>query len=608
MAPPLLILRDIELGFGGAPLLHGAELFVSEGERLCLVGRNGCGKSSLLKIAAGVLEANRGERFLEPSKTLRYLPQEPDLKGFPSTLAAVEDGLGPGGDAHRARTLLERLGLTGDENPAHLSGGEARRAALARALAPAPDILLLDEPTNHLDLTAIEWLERELQEMRAALVLVSHDRRFLENLSRATLWLSDGATHRLERGFAEFEPWRDDFVEHRESERHKLKRKIASETAWLHKGVTARRKRNQGRLRALIALRKKHSEQRVAPANVNLEASQAEQSGKLVVEAEHIAKSYAGPPVIEDFSVRIPRGARVGIVGPNGAGKTTLLNLLSGGLAPDSGTIRLGHNLSMASLDQKREQLDADATLQDALTGGGGEMVSVNGKARHVVGYMKDFLFLPEQARTPLGVLSGGERGRLMLARALARPSNLLVLDEPTNDLDLETLDLLQETLAAYRGTVLLVSHDRDFLDRVATSVIAWKGGTKWLEYAGGYSDMMRQRRGEPAPARDAGEPRKSRRKAPPGGTAAAAATTAAPAKLSYKDKYALENLPKRIEALHGEIAAHNRVLADSGLFGRDPQAFEAAATGLSEAEAALKAAEDQWLTLEMAREESERA
>ncbi|MDP6590677.1 MAG: ABC-F family ATP-binding cassette domain-containing protein [Alphaproteobacteria bacterium] len=607
MAPPLLILRDIELGFGGAPLLHGAELFVSEGERLCLVGRNGCGKSSLLKIAAGVLEADRGERFLEPSKTLRYLPQEPDLTGFPSTLAAVEDGLGPGGDAHRARTLLRHLGLTGDENPAHLSGGEARRAALARALAPAPDILLLDEPTNHLDVTAIEWLERELQEMRAALVLVSHDRRFLENLSRATLWLSDGATHRLERGFAEFEPWRDDFIEHRESERHKLKRKIAAETAWLHKGVTARRKRNQGRLRALIALRKKHSEQRAAPASVNLEASESEQSGKLVVEAEHIAKSYAGPPVIEDFSARIPRGARVGIVGPNGAGKTTLLNLLSGTLAPDSGTIRLGHNLSMASLDQKREQLGADATLQDALTGGGGEMVSVNGKARHVVGYMKDFLFLPEQARTPVGVLSGGERGRLMLARALARPSNLLVLDEPTNDLDLETLDLLQETLAEYGGTVLLVSHDRDFLDRVATSVIAWEGGTKWLEYAGGYSDMMRQRRGSPAPARDAGEARKSKRKAPSTG-GAPGATVSGRAKLSYKDKYALENLPKRIEALHGEIAAHNRTLADSGLFGRDPQAFEAAATALSEAEAALKAAEDQWLTLVMAREESERA
>ena len=603
MAPPLLILRDIHLRFGAEPLLEGAELSVSEGDRLCLVGRNGCGKSTLLRIAAGTVEADSGERFIRPGATLRYLPQEPDLSAFPSTLAAVEDGLAPGDDAHRARTLLERLGLSGDENPAQLSGGETRRAALARALAPAPDILLLDEPTNHLDLPAIEWLESELQAMHAALVLVSHDRRFLENLARATVWLADGEIHRIERGFGEFEPWRDEFLVRREAERHKLKRKIVRETAWLHKGVTARRKRNQGRLRALIALRKKQSEQRAAAANVNLEASEAGLSGKLVAEGKHLAKSYGGRAVIADFSLRIPRGARIGIVGPNGAGKTTLINLLSGALAPDSGTLRHGANLRMASLDQTREQLAGHATLQDALTGGGGEMVSVNGTARHVVGYMKDFLFLPEQARTPVGVLSGGERGRLMLARALARPSNLLVLDEPTNDLDLETLDLLQETLADYGGTVLLVSHDRDFLDRVATSVIASEGGGKWLEYAGGYSDMMVQRGA--APRAQVGEPRKSKRRTP---SARPAGAGAGPAKLSYKDKYALENLPARIAALQNEIDAHNKLLADGGLFARDPGAFEAAAAALQDAEAALAAAEDQWLALEMAREEAERA
>ena len=603
MAPPLLILRDIHLRFGAAPLLEGAELSISEGDRLCLVGRNGCGKSTLLKIAAGTVEADTGERFIQPGATLRYLPQEPDLSGFPSTLVAVEDGLAPGDDAHRARTLFGRLGLTGEENPAHLSGGETRRAALARALAPAPDILLLDEPTNHLDLPAIEWLESELQAMRAALVLVSHDRRFLENLSRATVWLADGEIHRLERGFGAFEPWRDDFLERRETERHKLKRKIERETAWLHKGVTARRKRNQGRLRALIVLRKKQSEQRAAAANVNLEASEAGLSGKLVAEGTHLAKSYGGRAVIADFSLRIPRGARIGIVGPNGAGKTTLINLLSGALAPDSGSIRHGANLRMASLDQTREQLNGHSTLQDALTGGG-EMVSVNGKARHVVGYMKDFLFLPEQARTPVGALSGGERGRLMLARALARPSNLLVLDEPTNDLDLETLDLLQETLADYGGTVLLVSHDRDFLDRVATSVIASEGGGKWLEYAGGYSDMMIQRGGTTALAHKAAEPRKNKRKSRQSDQHAAKG----PAKLSYKDKYALEKLPKRIAALQSEIDAHNKVLADSDLFARDPAAFEATAAALQEAERALAEAEDQWLSLEEAREESERA
>ncbi|MBR45033.1 MAG: elongation factor 3 [Rhodospirillaceae bacterium] len=602
MPPPLLILRDIHLRFGAAPLLDGAELFVSAGERLCLVGRNGCGKSTLLKVAAGAVEPDEEERSLQPGATLRYLPQEPDLSGFATTLAAAEDGLGPGDDPHRAKTLLNHLGLSGEEDPAHLSGGEARRVALARALAPAPDILLLDEPTNHLDLPAIEWLEAELAAMRSALVLVSHDRRFLEKLSRATVWLADGVTHRLNKGFADFEPWRDDFIERQEVERHKLKRKIAVETSWLHKGVTARRKRNMGRLRALIALRQKQSEQRAAPGDVNLTASEAEISGKLVLEAKHICKSFAGPALIDDLSLRVPRGARIGIVGPNGAGKTTLLNLMIGELAPDSGTLRLSHNLSMVTLDQKREQLDAHATLKDALTGGGGETIMVNGQKRHVVGYMKDFLFLPEQARTPVSALSGGERGRLMLARALARPSNLLVLDEPTNDLDLETLDLLQETLADYGGTVLLVSHDRDFLDRVATSVIAWEGGGKWVEYAGGYSDMMHQRGAGLAAA---AEPRKPKRRAAERAPRPAAKSTG---KLSYKDKYALEQLPGRMAALEEEIAAQNALLADSELFARDPDAFEAAAEALKQAEAELAAAEDQWLELEVAREEGEGA
>jgi len=608
MAPPLLTLRDIRLRFGAEPLLDGAELFISAGERLCLVGRNGSGKSTLLKIAAGTIEMDGGERFVQPGATLRYLPQEPDLGGFQTVLAAVEDGLGPGDDPHRARTLLERVGLAGDENPAHLSGGESRRAALARALAPAPDILLLDEPTNHLDLPAIEWLESALQASRSALVLVSHDRRFLENLSRATVWLSDGVTHRLDRGFAEFEPWRDDFTERQQVERHKLKRQIAAETSWLHKGVTARRKRNQGRLKALIALRKKQSEQRAAPALVNMAASQAETSGKLVAEARHVGKAFGGPALIDDLSLRIPRGARVGIVGPNGAGKTTLLNLLTGALPPDSGTIRLGHNLRMVSLDQKREQLDGHATLRDALTDGGGQTVSVNGVARHVVGYMKDFLFRPEQARTPVSVLSGGERGRLMLARALARPSNLLVLDEPTNDLDLETLDLLQEMLSDYAGTVLLVSHDRDFLDRVATSVIAWEGKGKWIEYAGGYSDMMRQRGGGPAAPPAATSKKAKSRPAASSNARPHKAPGKSGGKLSYKDKYALETLPARMTALQGRIAEHKRKLADGALYSRDRQAFEAAAAELGAAEAALEAAEDQWLELELAREASESA
>jgi len=598
--PPLLTLRDIHIHFGAKPLLEGAELFVSAGERLCLVGRNGCGKSTLLKIAAGAATPDTGERVLQPGATLRYLPQEPNLTAFATTLAAAKDGLAPGDDPHRVKILLTHLGLSGEEAPEHLSGGETRRVALAQALAPAPDILLLDEPTNHLDLPVIEFLERELVALGSALVMVSHDRRFLENLSRATVWLTDGVTYRLDKGFADFEPWRDDFIERQQVEQHKLKRKIAAETSWLHRGVTARRRRNMGRLRALIELRKKQSDQRAAQENVSMTVSEAKISGKLVLEAKHISKSLAGPPLVDDFSLRVPRGARIGIVGPNGAGKTTLLNLMTGALAPDSGTLRHAHNLHMATLDQKREQLNTHTTLQDALTGGG-ETIMVNGQKRHVVGYMKDFLFLPEQARTPVGVLSGGERGRLMLASTLARLSNILVLDEPTNDLDLETLDLLQETLADYGGTVLLVSHDRDFLDRIATSIIAWEGNGKWIEYAGGYSDMMRQRAGAPP---STAATRKTKRRQDKRELQPAAKSSS---KLSYKDKYALEQLPGRIAALESKIAAQNAILADNSLFTRDPELFKTAVHELEQAKVALAATEDQWLELELAREKGEK-
>ena len=446
MAPPLLILRDITLSFGDTDLLSGAELIVSEGDRLCLVGRNGSGKSTLLKIAAGLVEPDDGERYVDPGATMRYLPQEPDLSGYETTLAYAEGGLAPGDDAHRAIYLLEQMGLTGAEDPRTLSGGEARRCALARTLASEPDILFLDEPTNHLDLPAIEWLEQELASCRSALVLISHDRRFLETLSRKTIWLNAGVTHRLDKGFAAFEPWRDTLIEQEERARHELNRKISVEMDWLHKGVTARRKRNQGRLRALNVLRAERRDQRAFTGNVRLTTTEGARAGKMAIEAKSISKSYGGPMLVKDFSIRIQRGDRIGIIGPNGAGKTTLLNMLTGTLAPDSGTVRLGTNLQMVTLDQRRESLAADMTLSDALTGGG-NTVDVGGQSRHVIGYMKDFLFQPEQARTPVGVLSGGERGRLMLARALAQPSNLLVLDEPTNDLDLETLDLLQEML-----------------------------------------------------------------------------------------------------------------------------------------------------------------
>jgi ATP-binding cassette subfamily F protein uup len=603
MAPPLLILRDIRLTFGGPPLLDGAELSVSVGDRVCLVGRNGSGKSTLMRIAAGLRDADSGEVFIQPGSTVRYLAQEPDLAGFATTLAYVEAGLGPGDDRQRARFLLERLGLDDGADPALLSGGEARRAGLARVLAPKPDILLLDEPTNHLDLPAIEWLESELGAMRSALVLVSHDRRFLETLSRATVWLSGGRTRRMARGFEGFESWRDEVLAQEEQDRHKLDRKLAAEADWLHKGVTARRKRNQGRLRALYALRAKRREQHGPLGAVKFAVTEAALSGKLVAEAIGVSKSFDGNAVVRDFSTRIQRGDRIGIVGPNGAGKTTLLNLLTGTLAPDGGTIRLGANLRMVTLDQRRENLDGDSTLSEALTGGRGDTVSVAGTSRHVVGYMKDFLFSPQQARTPVRVLSGGERGRLMLARALARPSNLLVLDEPTNDLDLETLDLLQEMLADYPGTVLLVSHDRDFLDRVVTSVIASEGDGRWIDYAGGYSDMITQRAG--APSAGTGTPRAKPKTRKP---AAPPPRPAQRPRLSFKEKHALDTLPARMETLATDIARHETALADPNFYATDPSGYKTAAEALRHAQVELAQAEEEWLSLELKRESIEGA
>jgi ATP-binding cassette subfamily F protein uup len=615
MAPPLIQLADIALTFGGAPLLDGVELVVAPGERVCLVGRNGSGKSTLLKVAAGLVEPDRGSRFVQPGATLRYLPQEPDFGGAPTLLAYVEAGLAPGDDPHRARYLLERLGLTGAEDPRAVSGGEARRTALARVLAPSPDVLLLDEPTNHLDLPTIEWLEAELAATRAALVVVSHDRRFLENLSQATVWLDRGRTRRVEVGFGRFEAWRDDALAEEERDRHKLDRKIAAEEDWLRYGVTARRKRNVRRLADLHALRQRRRDERRAAPKATLEAAAADRSGVLVLEAEGIAKSYDGRPIVSDFSIRVHRGDRIGIVGPNGGGKTTLLSLLTGRLAPDAGIVRIGTNVEAATLDQGRESLDPDTTLRDALTGGGGDTVMVGGQPKHVIGYMRDFLFPPEQARTPLRVLSGGERGRLMLARALARPSNLLVLDEPTNDLDLETLDVLEEMLADYAGTVLLISHDRDFLDRVVTSVLVPEGDGRWTEYAGGYSDMLAQRGGDLAPRLDP-PPRRRRDAKPamqPDGTRVAPdgnrdVNRPERRRLGFNEQHALKTLPDRIAALESEIAALHARLADPGLYARDRAAFEAASNALAERQAALAEAEERWLALELLREEIEGA
>jgi ATP-binding cassette subfamily F protein uup len=600
----LLSLRDITLTHGGKPLLDGAELTVSEGEAIALVGRNGSGKSTFLKIAAGLLEPDGGERVVTLGKSVRYLPQEPDLSGHATVLDYVLRGLGPIDDEHRARRLLEALGFRGDEAPGPLSGGEKRRAALARVLAPAPDVLLLDEPTNHLDLPAIEWLEEELRAIGAGLVLVSHDRRLLTNLSSATVWLDRGVTRRLSRGFGDFESWRDEVLEQEEVARHKLDRKIVAEEDWVRYGVSGRRKRNQKRLRDLGSLRQTRSNSERTLGKVRFTvAEEATSVSKLVIEAKNLAKSFGEQVIVGDLSLRLVHGARLGLIGPNGSGKTTILNLLTGALKPDAGYVKIGTTLQIVALDQARAALDPKATLQETLTGGRGDTVDVAGESKHVYTYMREFLFKPEQARTPVGVLSGGERGRLMLAKALAQPSNLLVLDEPTNDLDLETLDLLQEMIGDYPGTVLLVSHDRDFLDRTVTSVLAYEGEARWVEYAGGYSDMVAQRgRGvtrKQAPATAMKPPARAVEPPPP-------AKAPAKRKLTFSQQHALKTLPQRITELQATISRAQKQLDDSNLFQRDPATFQKAAGTLAAAQAELAAAEDEWLTLEMLREEIE--
>ncbi len=595
-APPILTLADIGLTFGGDPLLAGVTLAVQPGERIALVGRNGSGKSTLMKLMAGLVEPDSGTRFVQPGLAVGYMAQDPQFEGFASLGAFAGQALPPG-EEWRVAAAMEGLSLDAELDPARASGGERRRAALAKILAEAPDLMLLDEPTNHLDITAIGWLEAHLAATRTAFVTVSHDRAFLRHLTDRMLWVDRGEVRRLDRGFAAFEEWRDKLFEDEDAARHKLDRLIKSEGRWAVEGISARRRRNQGRVRRLADLRAERRDAIARAGTAKLEFEAGPLSGKLVIEAVGIAKAYGERTIVRDFSLRIGRGERVALVGPNGVGKTTLLNLLTGALAPDEGRVRLGANLVPVVFDQNRAALDPDVSLWETLTGdppGGNDHVMVRGRPRHVVGYLKEFLFAEAQARGPVSALSGGERARLLLARLMARELNLLVLDEPTNDLDVETLDLLEELVADYDGTVLLVSHDRDFIDRTATTTIAMEGDGRAVVYAGGWSDYRAQR-GADAPAPAARAPAKR--------PTAARAPAPARSRLSFTQAHRLEKLPDEIGRLTAEIGRLEALLADPDMFSREPAKFVRASEALVQRQEALAAAEEEWLRLEELRE-----
>ena len=593
---PLLQLSDISLTFGGDPVFDNLDLVVQPGDRVALVGRNGSGKSTLMKVMAGLVEPDKGSIVAGPGVSVGYMEQEPEMKGFATLGDFALSELDPS-EAYK----VERAGAGLKFDPARAvetaSGGERRRAALAKLMAEAPGLMLLDEPTNHLDIEAIGWLEAELSTTRTAFVLISHDRAFLNALTRATLWIDRGQVRRQEKGFDGFEAWRDTVWETEDLQRHKLDRKIKSEARWAVEGISARRTRNQGRLRALQDLRSERASQirRQGTAAMALDGGQA--SGKKVIEAQNLAKAFDGKPIVDDFSITVQRGDRIAFVGPNGVGKTTLIKMLMDQEPADKGTVKLGSKLEYAIFDQARAQLDPDMTLWDSLTGdpemrvsGKADQIMVRGNPKHVVGYLKEFLFDDAQARAPVRSLSGGEKARLLLAKIMARESNLLVLDEPTNDLDVETLDLLQDLLGEYPGTVLLVSHDRDFLDRVASTTVAMEGDGRATVYAGGWSDYQAQR--TERVAENLGKPAaKSEKSQKPASTQKA--------KLTFGEKHRLEELPAVIARLEAEIAKLEEYLSVPDLFTEEPVKFAKASEALVERHNTLSDAEEEWLTLE---------
>ncbi|HAR81005.1 MULTISPECIES: ABC-F family ATP-binding cassette domain-containing protein [Sulfitobacter] len=594
---PLLQVNEISLTFGGDPVFEDMSLVVQSGDRLALVGRNGSGKSTLMKVMAGLVEADSGDVIVGPGVSVGYMEQDPDLTGFETLGDFAAHGLDPS-EMYKVERAGEGLKFDPARPVSTASGGERRRAALARLMASEPELMLLDEPTNHLDIEAIRWLEDELKATRAAFVIISHDRAFLRELTRATLWVDRGVVRRQDIGFGGFEAWRDQMWEEEDMQRHKLNRKIKAEARWAVEGISARRKRNQGRVRALQDLRAERASQikRQGTAAMALEAGP--KSGRKVVEAMGITKAFGDKTILRPFDITIQRGDRIALVGPNGVGKTTLLNMLIGKEQPDGGEIKQGTNLEIALFDQARAQLDGDMSLWDSLTGdpemrvsGKADQILVRGQPKHVVGYLKEFLFDEGQARAPVRSLSGGEKARLLLAKIMARSSNLLVLDEPTNDLDVETLDLMQELLSTYDGTVLLVSHDRDFLDRVAATTIAMEGDGKATVYAGGWTDYLAQRQQDDFDQSVVAKSKPGAKSEKP--------KAAQQSGLSFTEKHRLEALPAEIARLEAEIAKLEELMSDPTLYSDNPVKFQKATDALVERNEKLQDAEAEWLMLE---------
>ena len=585
MAAPILSYEGLGLIQGEGWLFRGLNLYIGERDRLALIGRNGAGKTTLLKCLADLIDPDEGKRTIVAGTNVVLLEQDPTMDGFETLEAWVLHGR-DAPEAHEAAAIADQLGIDLARPTVTASGGERRRAAITRALAQKPDVLLLDEPTNHLDLHAIEWLEEWLKRFSGAFIVISHDRTFLTRLTRSCIWLDRGQLRRAEIGFGGFDAWTSQVYDEEARAAEKLDAKLKIELHWLHRGVTARRRRNQGRLARLHEMRAQRAAMLGAAGTAKLALAKDDVRSKTVIEADQVSKGFGDRVIIRDFSLRIQRGDRIGIVGPNGAGKTTLLKLLTGELQPDSGTVTRAKTLSGIVIDQQRKLMEASKRVKDVLANGG-DWIEVRGHKKHIKGYLKEFLFDPALAEAPIGSLSGGERSRLLLAREFAREANLLVLDEPTNDLDLETLDLLQEVIADYDGTVLIVSHDRDFLDRTVTITLGLDGSGKVDIVAGGYEDWVRQRY-------DAARAPAKAKSAP--SIASAARPAPGTKKLTYKDQRDYDRLPGEIEQLQAEVAADEDALSDPDLYARDPDRFARLTERIARNRVEIEGAEYRWL------------